>query len=179
MANDTLQGTGFFVPTTNIWDVQQIQSANVNSAEFKELLIRLYQNINKISLALNAKDIGYYPSFETVNGQLFFPASATNVYRQVFRNTISIGALPNATTLSVPHNIAISSTPPLTNISFTRIYGTANKSDQTSFIPLPFASSTLNQNITVIVDNTNINITTAIDYSAYDVCYIVLEYIKS
>ena len=44
---------GAFVETTQIWDASQIQEMDVNSPDFKELIIRLYQNMNKIALALN------------------------------------------------------------------------------------------------------------------------------
>ncbi len=171
---------GLFVPTTNIWDVQQLYSTDVNSEEFKELLVRLYQNINNISMALNLKDTGYYTIQEFLNGQVFFPdpalsstTSQTPTYRQVFRTTVNFETLPNAASKSVAHNIAITS-----GYSFTRIYGAATNTARTSFIPLPFASPTLNQNIKLEATATNVVITTAIDYTAYTVCYIVLEYIK-
>lgn len=185
MAGNQQTNTGSFVPLTNIWDVQRLQDVDINSEEFKELLVRLYQNINNICMALNIKDVGYYTLSEFLNGQLFFPNPAlssttaqTPTYRQVFRTVVNFGALPNAGTKSVPHGIAINPVTP-TTYSFTRIYGAAsNGSAQNSFIPLPFASPTLNENIKLTVDNTNVNVTTAIDYSSYTICYLVLEYIK-
>jgi hypothetical protein len=47
------------------------------------------------------------------------------------------------------------------------------------YIPLPYASPTLVNNIQLSVDATNVTITTGIDYSAYTVTYVILEYIKS
>lgn len=182
MAGPDLNTTnlGAFVPTTNVWDTSQLYEVDVKSDEFKELLVRLYQNINLIALNLNIKDTGYYVLEEFVNSQLYFPNPSLNsttssapVYRQVFRTTVNFGALPNAATKSVAHNIVTDS-----HFSFTRIYGASTKNDQTSFIPLPYSSSTLNQNITLNVDAANVNITTAIDYSAYTLTYIVLEYLK-
>ena len=68
-----LQRKGLYVPTTDVWEVSRIQDIDVNSEEFKLLLVRLYQNINVIALALNQKDSAiYYPS-EFVDGQTFFP----------------------------------------------------------------------------------------------------------
>jgi hypothetical protein len=172
---------GLFVPTTNIWDVQQLYSTDVNSDEFKELLVRLYQNINNISLALNLKDSGYYTIQEFLNGQVFFPNPALSsttaqapTYRQVFRTVVNFGTLPNTASTSVAHNIDITS-----GYSFTRIYGAATNTGRTSFIPLPFASPTLNENIKLEVTNTNVVITTGIDRTAYTTCYVVVEYIKS
>jgi hypothetical protein len=94
--------------------------------------------------------------------------------RQVFRTVVNFGALPNAASTSVAHNIVVTS-----GYSLTRLYGAATNNTQTSFIPLPFSSSTLNENIKLEMTNTNIVITTAIDYSAYTKTYVVVEYIKS
>ena len=185
MPEDQQVNTGSFVATTNIWDVQRLQEVDVKSGEFKELLVRLYQNINNICLALNIKDVGYYSTTEFLNGQLFFPVQTvtdlteqSQTYRQVFRTTVDFGALPNAGAKSVAHNITIDPALP-TTYSFTRIYGAAsNGTAQNSFIPLPFSSPTLNENIKLEVDNTNVTVTTAINYSSYTTTYIVVEYLK-
>lgn len=170
---------GLFVPTTNIWDVSRLYDINVNEPEFKELLVRLYQNINNISIALNLKDSGYYVLEEFVNGQLFFPnpaltsaTSQTPQYRQVFRSLVNFGVLPNTGTKSVAHNLVITS-----GFSFTRIYATATE-PSTSFIPIPYASTT-GDNIEISVDATNVTITTLSDRTNYTTTYVVLEYIKS
>lgn len=170
---------GAFVPTTNIWDVSQLYSVDINSQDFKELLVRLYQNINLIALALNLKDTGYYVLEEFLNSQLYFPnpalSSTTSLqpdFRQVFRKVINFGALPNAGTKSVAHGIDITS-----GYSFTRIYGCATN-PSTSFIPLPYASPTLVNNIELNADALNVNVITGSNRSAYTICYIILEYIK-
>jgi hypothetical protein len=172
---------GSFIPTTNIWDVSQLYDIDVNSDEFKELLVRLYQNVNNIALNLNIKDTGYYDVQEFLNSQLFFPNPTLNsstqslpIYRQVYRMVVNFGPLPNATTISIPHYIPVGQ-----NYSFTRIYGTASNSTSTSFIPLPYSSATSNKCIELSVTNANIVITTSIDYSAYVNTYVVCEYIKS
>src|ERR1700674_5791632 len=91
---------GAFVPTTNIWDVGQLQDVDINSPEFKELLIRLYQNLNLMALVINVKDTGYYVTNELVNGQLFFPnpnlnstTTSTPAFRQAFRILVNFGPL--------------------------------------------------------------------------------------
>lgn len=172
------ENTGSFVPISNVWDIAQIQNLNIDPA-LKELLIRLYQNINFISINLNIKDVGYYSLLEFINGQLFFPnpGAAQDMepdvsYRQVFRIVINFGALPNAGTKSAAHNIPIDS-----GYTFTRIYGCATDPN-TEFIPIPYSSATLNKNIELWVDTTNVNIKTAINYSAYTTTYVVLEYLK-
>lgn len=171
---------GAFVPSTNIWDVSALYSTEVTSPEFKELLVRLYQNINNICIALNIKDTGYYVLEEFVNGQLFFPnpaltskTSQSPSYRQDFRKVINFGMLPNNSTRSVPHGITITS-----GFSFTRIYATATNSTATSFIPIPYASNTPGEDIELNVDSTMVNITTGSDRTAYTITYVILEYIK-
>jgi hypothetical protein len=171
---------GSFVPTTNIWDVQQIQGLSIDP-QLKELLVRLYQNINVISLSLNTRDAGYYALQEFINGQIYFPNPNLNSstpqspnWRQVFRKVVNFGALPNATSKSVSHNIVV--TP---GYSLTRLYAAATNDTQTSFIPIPFASPVLNENIRLEMTDTDMIITTGIDMTAYTKCYIVAEYIKS
>lgn len=171
------------VNTTQVWDViSQLQQTDVNSPEFKELLIRMYQFIGLMANVLNVKDTGVYNNaYETVNGQSWFPNPANNsstnttaAVRQVYRKVINFGALPNAGTKSVAHGITITA-----KTTFTRIYGTATN-PSTSFIPLPYASVTaVINNIELNVDATNVNVITGIDRTAYTVCYIVLEYIQS
>jgi hypothetical protein len=173
---------GSFVPTNYIWDVAQVQEVDVNSPEFKELLIRMYQTINSMILSLNLKDTGVYNTSPFVNSQIFFPnpllnssTSATPEFRQVYRNVINFGALPNAAIKSVPHTIMCTS-----NTTFTRIYATASKTTAPfSYIPIPYSSiAAVADNIELYVDATNVNIATAIDYSAYTFTYVILEYLQ-
>src|SRR5690242_3898762 len=93
---------GLFVPTSFVWDIGRLQEVDVNSPEFKDLLVRLYQNIARIATTLNLKDSAYYYTGEFVNGQLYFPNPAlssltteTARYRQVTRFVMDFGALPN------------------------------------------------------------------------------------
>lgn len=172
--------TGSFIPTTNIWDVSEIQNTDVTSPQFKELIIRMYQNINAIALAVNTKDTGYYPLFEMVNSQLWFPdPTATSAstpqpnYRQVVRKVINFGTLPNTGTTSVAHGITFT-----TKSRMTRLYGTAIDPLNRLYLPLPYASPTAANNIELNCDATNVNVITGSNRTAYTVCYIVIEYIK-
>ena len=45
------------VPTTQVWDVGDIKSMDINSDEFKEFLVLLYQRLNQIAIATNSRDI--------------------------------------------------------------------------------------------------------------------------
>lgn len=174
--------TGLFIPTTNVWDVSQVYSTDITSPQFKELLVRLYQNVNAIALAVNLKDSGYYVQEEFVNGQVFFPnptiATTTSqqlVGRQVYRKVINFGALPNAGTTSVAHDIPFNVN---STITFTRIYGASTDTTNFVAIPLPYASSTAANNVELSATTTNVVITTGINRSSFDTTYVILEYIK-
>lgn len=177
MYSNLQNNTGLFVPSTNVWDVQELRSVDVNSDAFKELLVRLYQNINDICLVLNVKDSAYYPLQEFLNGQVFFPnpqsSYSPTAERQAFRTVVNFGALPNTTSISVAHGINISN-----GFCFTRIYGASSNPISMQYIPIPYASSTLADNISLSVDATNVTITTGSNQSAYTVTYIILEYVK-
>ena len=170
---------GLFVPTTNVWDVGQIYQAQIDNPALVELLVRLYQNINNISIALNLKDSGIYYLNEFVNGQIFFsnPAntSASQVNpnpRQVYRQVVDFGELPNSGVDSVAHNIVVSS-----QTTFTRIYGVASDTTGLTYIPIPYVDPSGN-NIALSVSSSNVIITTSSNRTNYNVCYVVLEYIQ-
>lgn len=128
--------TGSFVPTTNIWDVSQLHDINVNSPEFKELLVRLYQNVNNIALVLNTKSSGYYINEEFVSSKLFFnPASNDPLkLRPAFIKTINTGALAAGVT-AINHNIVVTNT-----FQWMFISGAATDTVTTVGYPLPFVS---------------------------------------
>ena len=170
---------GSFVPTTNIWDTSELQDIDLNSEQFRELLVRLYQNLNVMSVVLNSKDTGNYFTDELVNSQLFFSdpvltsqSTSTPIYRQVVRKVINFGALPNTASKSVLHDIA-----PNDSYTFTRIYACASDTTGLNYIPIPYASPTLANNIELSVDSTQVTITTGSDRSNFNVCYVILEYL--
>lgn len=136
-----------------------------------ETLELLYK---RIANAVNTKEGALYVPQEVATFQSYFTAGNPQVFRNVYRKTIDFGALPNAGLKSVPHGITFTSA-----CSSTRIYGSATDPVNLIYIPLPFSSPTLNQNIKLTVDATNVNITTAIDYSAFTRCTIVIEFTKN
>ena len=181
MAN--AQDYGLFIATNYIFDVAQLQQVNVNSPEFKELLVRLYQNINSICIALNLKDSGYYNTQEFINGQMWFPSPALNsttavtpTFRQVYRQVVNFGILPNAVPKAVNHNIPIN-----TGYSFTRIYATASDPAALTYIPIPYVDVTTAgaADIQLDVTATQVIITPASNRVNYTICYVILEYIKN
>lgn len=171
------KNAGSFIATTNIWDVSELYTTQVTEPAFKELLVRLYQNVNNIAQALNNRDQGYYFLQEFENGQsLFQSPTAVNIspMRQIYRMVINFGALPNTGTTSVAHNIA-----PTSAFTFTRIYGAASDTTGLNYIPLPYASPTLANNIELNADATNVNIITGSNRTNFTITYVILEYVKS
>lgn len=170
-----LQNTGAYLPTTVLLDTTDINSIQVTSPQFKNLIVQLYRTINNLSLQINLKDTGYYQTTEFVNGQLYFPNPAQTeltaqpepIYRNVYRRVYDFGALPNTATKTLAHTIDLTS-----DYTFTRIYGCATNTTTKAAMPLPTSD------IKLFIDATNINVVTVSDLSAYTVTYIVLEYLK-
>jgi hypothetical protein len=173
-----IEDSGQFIPTTNVWDVEELYATDVNSKAFKELLIRLYQNVANITQVINTKDVGIYDQREFVCGQLYFPntdpiAGQPNEYRQVYRKVIDFGALPNAVPKAVAHNITN-----LTGFSVTRIYGASTDPTHKMYIPLPFISCKLG---TIALWSTSTDIIIdccGFDGTDYTTTYVVIEYLK-
>ena len=183
MAIDPIvDSAGSFVPTTLIYDVAQLYETDIKSPEFKELLVRLYQTTNLISLVLNTKNSGYNVLQEFLTGALLFPVigNAQQDYRQISRMVVNFGALPAAGTKTVAHNIQNVTT----DFSVTRVIGASTNPviANMSFIPIPYASAGANNNdnLELFADDTNVYITTGgKDYSAWTNTYVFLEYVKT
>lgn len=171
---------GIYISTSGIYDSQLIQDIDINSAEFRDFLVRLQQDLNTFSLYLNQKTSGKVSTEEQLSGGLFFSTAATGagqdsqIDRQEYHKVVNFGALPNATTKSVAHGIDVNA-----NTIFTFIGGCANNHTGNLYIPLPLSSAILAENIFVSVDATNVNINTALDYSAWTTTYVILKYLKN
>lgn len=139
----------------------------------EQLIQQLELVLKRIANTMNTKTGGLYQTLETAAfDQLFTPGNPQQ-FRPIYRKVVDFGALPNAGAKAVAHGIAFD-----TNFRLTRLYASATDPIALSYIHLPHASPTLNQNIKLVVDGTNVNVTTAIDYSAYTACYVIIEYVK-
>jgi len=171
---DVRQNTGSFVQQTPVFDVSRIYEVNVNSDEFKELIVTLAQQINNISIVLNNKESGYFLTEEFVTSALFYNPASSNQLELIpeFRLTINIGSLGAGVT-TVAHGLPITA-----SWKFVDIYGTANDSIGFNYYPLPFSSAVGATNIELRVNGTNVIITnnSGINFTS---CNVVLEYIKS
>jgi hypothetical protein len=127
---------------------------------------------------VNIKENATYITAEQQTAQNWFAASGNpiSVTRGGFRMVINFGALPNAATKSVPHNIPITS-----QYSATLVLGAATNPTATGtnpiWIPVPRVDAT--DPVALSVTSTNVVITTVTNLSAFTICYIVLEYLKS
>ena len=174
------QFIGSYIPQTYPMDVSEIYTVDASSPAFKELIVRLYQNLNNIAIAVNNKDTGLYTTSEFVSSQQWYPNPALNsgttqtaTLRNVFRKVIPFGTLPNTGTKSVAHGITFTA-----NAQLTRLYGAATDPVGLTYIPLPYASPTAANNIELYANNTNIVVITGSNRSNYTACDIIIEYIK-
>lgn len=132
------------------------------------LIPRLQDNYADVAQAVNRREVSLYTTAEIRNG-VEYQIGTTN--HGVFRKVIDFGALPNATTKNVAHNITTNA-----NTFFTRIYGTSKDSGASIYIPLPFAAPIASNAISVVVNATNVSITTGTNRTNFTETYIVLEY---
>lgn len=89
----------------------------------------------------------------------------------IYKKTVNIGTLPNNTEASIPHGIS--------NIDMVvKLEGFAKNTTTNNQIPLPFVSSSLNNQIYLSTTPTNITVGCGIDRSALS-GYVTLYYTKS
>ena len=143
------------------------------SEDDSQFLIQITSDYSTIAKAVNVREISNFPLQEIAAGQNFYFPNPQQP-RQTFRMTVNFGALPNAGTKSVAHGISFTST-----FSVTKIYGAASDQSGLNYIPLPYASPTLANNVELSLNATNVTITTGSNRSNFTVCYIIIEYLKN
>jgi hypothetical protein len=172
------QNTGSFVPTTNVWDVNEIYALEELSDDFKDLLVRLYQNLNLMATVLNTKDSAYYLTQQFMSGQLYYNP-ATNDPLQLrpgFRTTIDTGALAAGTT-TVAHNIN-GATGITANYTWFFVNGAATNSTTPLGVPLPYVGTTGTDNISISVGKFDINIVNNSGLT-FDRSSVTLEFVQN
>lgn len=122
---------------------------------------------------------------EIVNGQQWYrpivPPETLRRAQYDYRSAFDLVALNAGVAIpadGAPHPFNHGLSPGGGSFTFTRIYGTATKAGPV-YMPLPYASPTLNLNIELSVTNTQIVITVGAGQTALTQCYVVLEYLKS
>ena len=182
--------TGLFVPTTEIFDVVSgLQQADISSSEFKELLIRLAQHVNRINIALNLKESGLYFEEEFVNGKLWPNLSSTRPDNQIqsfhklliessdpHANPPESAILPTASTQNFAHGLSpvASTSSTSTGWKFLNVWGMANNTVSRVYYPINYTGVT---NISAHITATNVVVTNNSGVN-FDKVYIVVEYIK-
>lgn len=117
---------------------------------------------------LNAKSSGIYSSTQSPSGkQLYLSSTAYDVLRL----TINFGALPNAATKTYAHGIDFSSGFRLFNL-----YLAANDTTAQKGFCLQYYSVAAGD-IVISINSTNIVVTTLSDYSFYNDCYVIVEFL--
>jgi hypothetical protein len=170
---------GLFLPTTQVWNVAEIYDVEGLSPSMRELMVRMYHNLNRMAMAVNAKDSGVYQLNELACGQIYPPidpiSSGSNmVTRNVYRTLIDFGRLPTAVEGSkkIAHGLTINDTTQLT-----RLYGAATQ-PSVSMIPLPYPAIVPADTIELYADDTYVYIDVLSDWSLWTEAWIVLEYFK-
>jgi hypothetical protein len=147
---------------------------------WEEAMPFVVEQLKKLANAVNAREIGFFLDQELLSGKAFIPGvniasdgGSSQQFRTVLRKVIDFGALPNATTKSVAHEITF-------DANFTLIQMWASATDPTNLvaIPIPFDSAGAGEGIEITMDSTNINITTESDRTTFTRCFVVIEYIQ-
>lgn len=154
---------------------QLVTSINLPSLEEKKLFEdRLEELLRKIASTINTKEGGVYLPEELLTFQQYFTSGDPQTLRNVYRFVVDFGALPNTGSTSVAHGLTFDS-----NTRLTRAYGGSTDPTAVQFLPLPFSSPTLANNVSLEVDGTNVTITTGSNRSSFTATTVVLEYTKA
>lgn len=165
---------GLFLPTTYEFDVSQLSDMKVDSDDFKELIVRLYQNINNMILAINLKETGYYVLTPFVTGQLWYPdptISNNQNYRPIHRKVVPFGPIGSGANTPVAHGIPFTNKWAVVNIDAVAV----NNTGTFLYYPLPWASASGSANIQLYLDKTNIYINNQ-SGQTFNLCDVVIEY---
>lgn len=138
---------------------------------WEEGRLSLVERTKKLANGINIRSVGWYIDVEILTGKKFIPTSTSQDFRDIFRKTFDIGALPNNGIKNVAHGI----TEIPINFRLLSMWGAATNTTSGSSIPLPYTSIAGNH-VDIKMDTTNIIITTNLDYSLYDESVIVMEY---
>lgn len=141
-----------------------------NFENFSEIFEREHKKVIDV---VNSKEGALYLPQELATFQRYFIPEDPQNTRNVYRKLVVFGALPNATSKRVQHNIKFN------NVTrMTRMFGASTNPSSIQFMPLPFSSPTLVNNVTLEADETDVIITTGVDLSNFTQTTVVLEFTK-
>lgn len=166
--------TGSFVPTTNVWDTGEIYAIESLDDQLRELLVRLYQNLNLMATVLNNKESGYYPLQEFLTSALYFNPNSTDVNKQrnEFLKVINTGALGAGATTKA-HGITVDA-----NWNLVYIYGSATDNIGNNYYPMNFTQNGGTNNLSLRMDATDVIISngTGVNFTS---SIVIIKYLKN
>lgn len=168
---------GSQLQTTSLYTLfERLQKAEPTSKEYKELLDQLGVAFVTMASIINTKDTGIYNTYVTTNepflcNRQWFATQPQRGLRDSFRVVVNFGALPNAATTSVAHGIPFNGN----NYILSRLEAYATDPVGYNYIPIPYAGAA--NSIEINLDQTNVNITTTTNRTAFTTCYVIIEYI--
>lgn len=133
--------------------------------------------LKKMSNAINIREIGWLLDEELLTGKAFIPGPVVpgnnpGIYRQVFRKVIDFGPLPDNSTKTVPHGIVFDA-----NFTLIQLWGSATDPTGLVAIPLPFVGQTVATSIALLMNSTDIIVTTHDVKSQFSRVFIFIEYL--
>lgn len=134
--------------------------------DLREEVNDLYQTT---ASSVNSKIGGLYVPQEKINSEQYFDSANPQKFRNVYRMTVDFGALPNSTSKSIPHNI----TGWNSEYRLTSAFGAATDPSIPESQPIP------NEGIKLLINATNVIITTSSNLSSYTYSTVVIEYTKN
>ena len=146
--------TGDFVHTTSLYDID-MSALDVNSQDFKQLIVKLQQTVNNIALVLNRKESGQHILEEFVTGAQFFNPTDPNplLLRPEYRKVFNTGAIGAGATV-IAHGLTIDA-----NWHLIYLGGGADDNAGFNYYPIPFSSAGGAANIEIVMNAVNITIT--------------------
>lgn len=147
---------------------------------WEEAMPFVVEQLKKLANAVNAREIGFFLDQELLSGKAFIPGinnvvdgGTSQTFRSILRKVIDFGALPAAGTKSVAHGIVFDA-----NFTLIQIWASATDPAALVALPIPFASPTLVNSISLTMDATNVNIAVGVNRSSFTRCFVIIEYIQ-
>jgi hypothetical protein len=142
-----------------------------DSIAFQDTISLLYK---RIASSVNTKEGALYALKEQATFQQYYKSSDPQNFRAVYRTVVDFGTLPNAGVKTVAHNIPFDS-----NYTLTRLYGASTDPTALTYIALPHVSITPANGVSLVIDATNVIITTGINRTSFTRTSVVIEYTKN
>ena len=145
--------------------------------EAREFLV---EQLKKLAIATNQREIGLFIDVETLSGQQWIPTTAmsgpgssnSQQFRTVFRKVIDFGALPAGGNKPIAHGIVFD-----TNFTLVNLYLSATDPVNFKAFSLQYWANSVAGSIILNMDASNVNVTVTSNYSAYTRSFIVIEYL--